>query len=71
MCRPLQEAAKSGADGGTAQCFRESIQLGKLNCERLELPYGSSFIPALLTRAPDSGAPAACWFADTLGGHVG
>jgi hypothetical protein len=122
MCRPLQDAAKSGADAGTAQfmaewvrtadklielaredqdrgrnfsacsklqraslylitaermqghghpdraatygkaqaCLRDSLRLGKLNCEPLEIPYGSSSLPALLTRAPEAGTRAPC-----------
>jgi len=122
MCRPLQEAAKNGADAGTAaflaewvksadkliglaredeergrsfsasnklqraalylitaermqghahpdrsatferaqRCFREAVHLGQLNCSRWEIPYGSSFIPALLTRPADTGTPFPC-----------
>jgi dienelactone hydrolase len=41
-------------------CFRDSIQLGRLNCERMEIPYESSVIPALFTRAADIEGRSPC-----------
>jgi pimeloyl-ACP methyl ester carboxylesterase len=32
-------------------CFRDAVQLGRLNCKRVEIPYKDSAIPALFTQA--------------------
>ena len=40
--------------------FRRAMRLGKENCERFEIPFGASFIPALLTRAESVAGDAPC-----------
>ena len=40
--------------------FRDAIRLGRLNCERMEIPYGNSSIPALFTRAEGVEGHAPC-----------
>jgi dienelactone hydrolase len=40
--------------------FRRAMRLGCENCERFEIPFGDSFIPALLTRADGVDGPAPC-----------
>ena len=37
--------------------FREAMALGSENCKRLEIPYGSSFIPGLFVQAHDVSGP--------------
>jgi dienelactone hydrolase len=41
-------------------CFRRAMRLGRENCERFEIPYAGSFIPALLTRPDNVAAPYPC-----------
>ncbi len=36
-------------------CFERATMLGKLNCERVELPLATGTMPALFTRAPGDG----------------
>jgi dienelactone hydrolase len=36
-------------------CFERATILGKLNCERVEIPLATGTMPALLTRAPGDG----------------
>ena len=40
--------------------FRRAMTLGRENCERFEIPYQNSFIPALLTRAEGVAGPVPC-----------
>jgi pimeloyl-ACP methyl ester carboxylesterase len=42
------------------RAFRRAMALGRENCERFEIPYRDSFIPALLTRAEGMQGPAPC-----------
>jgi pimeloyl-ACP methyl ester carboxylesterase len=40
--------------------FRDAIRLGRLNCERMEVPYENSAIPALFTRAEAAEGRSPC-----------
>ena len=40
-------------------CFSRYVELGRLNCERVSVPYGNSALPALLVRARGA-SPTPC-----------
>jgi dienelactone hydrolase len=47
-------------------CFDRATMLGKLNCERVEIPLETGTMPALWTRAPGDGAKPAVVYCNGL-----
>lgn len=42
------------------RAFRSAIEMGKDNCERVEIPYGNAVLPALFVSAKDASSRAPC-----------
>ncbi|MFO7286768.1 MAG: prolyl oligopeptidase family serine peptidase [Gammaproteobacteria bacterium] len=42
------------------RAFRKAIEMGKENCERVEIPYEQAYLPGLFVRALGTAGPAPC-----------